>query len=153
MFIPSYNTTKKRKTCVTCKKSLPASISYFYRNPNGGLRDYCKECPIRKSPKVGNALMDVLQRYAIDANGCWVYTGAKDKFGYGIFYYKQASYKAHRISWYLVNGEIEDRKVLDHLCRNKSCINPNHLEAVNQLENVLRHERQKHCAGCQCEVK
>lgn len=153
MFEPSYNTTSKRKTCSTCKKEFPESINYFYRNPKGGLRDYCKNCPVSKSPKIGNKLEQVLDRYQVDENGCWNYTGPKDKFGYGIFYYKQSGYRAHRVSWYLVNGEITDKKVLDHLCRNKSCINPDHLEAVHQLENVLRHEKQKHCVGCQCKEK
>ncbi len=150
MFTPSYNTTSKRKTCVTCGNEWPESIYYFYRNPAGGLRDYCKNCPTRKSPRNGNQLEDVLNRYEVDANGCWNYTGAKDKWGYGTFYFQQSSYKAHRISYYLKFGEITDRKVIDHKCRNKSCINPNHLEAVSQLENVLRHENQKHCLGCNC---
>jgi hypothetical protein len=153
MFEPSYNTTKNRKVCITCKKEWPASIYYFYRNPKGGLRDYCKNCPIRKPVRNMNQLTDVLNKYKIDKNGCWIYTGNKDKHGYGIFYFQQASYKAHRISWMLKYGQIKERKVLDHLCKNKSCINPDHLEAVSQLENVLRHERQKHCKGCSCEVK
>jgi hypothetical protein len=154
MFIPSYNTTTKRKTCNTCKESLPESIYYFYRDPKGGLRDYCKNCPQHEyRGRKRNKLEDVWKRYEVNKNGCWVYTGPKDKWGYGTFYYQQASYKAHRISWYLMHGEIEDKKVLDHLCKNKSCINPGHLEPVSQMENVLRHERQKHCKGCNCEVK
>lgn len=154
MFIPSYNTTTKRKTCITCNQVFPESIYYFYRNPKGGLRDYCKNCPKHGARgRKRNNLESILDRYVVDEKNCWIYTGSKDKHGYGIFYYQQASYKAHRISWILKNGEIQDRKVLDHLCKNKSCINPDHLEAVSQMENVMRHERQKHCKGCSCEVK
>jgi len=150
MFEPSYNSTRQMKTCITCGKSLPDSSYYFYRKSTGGLRDYCKDCPMNKPTKKANKLEMVFEKYEVDANNCWVYTGSKDKFGYGNFYYKQSNYKAHRIAYYLKHGEITGRKVIDHKCRNKSCINPDHLEAVSQLENVLRHEQQKHCVGCNC---
>lgn len=150
MFEPSYNSTTKRKTCETCQKEWPDSIYYFYRDPKGGLRNYCKNCPRHVKRTRANQLEDVFKRYEISESGCWIYTGTKDRFGYGHFYYQQASYKAHRIAYYLTYGEITDRKVIDHKCRNKSCINPQHLEAVSQLENVLRHEKQKHCQGCNC---
>lgn len=151
MFEPSYNTTKKLKTCIKCSKELPSSGFYFYRNPKGGLRDYCKNCGNRPRQKKGNKLEQVFEKYIIDENNCWIWQGVKDKFGYGIFYYQQSGYRAHRIAYHLTKGTITDRKVIDHLCRNKSCINPDHLEAVSQLENVIRAEAQRHCFGCQCQ--
>lgn len=47
---------------------------------------------------------------------------------------------AHRYAWELVNGPVPDGLVLDHLCRNHACCNPDHLEAITQRENLLRGE-------------
>ncbi len=150
MFEVSYNTTKQRKVCERCLVEWPDSGFYFYRDPKGGRRNYCKNCPTRPS-KSGNKLEQVFERYKVDVNGCWIWQGSKDQFGYGIFYYQQSSHRAHRIAYHLTKGAITDRKVIDHVCRNKSCINPEHLEMVTQLENIIRAEAQRHCLGCQCQ--
>lgn len=81
--------------------------------------------------------------------GCWLWTGGKFQSGYGQFKYKTESVpkpkfkprKAHRISWELTRGLIPENKVVDHICRNRPCVNPNHLrivtKKVNALENSL----------------
>ena len=46
--------------------------------------------------------------------------------------------RAHRVSYELFVGEIPDLCVVDHVCQNTICVNPEHLEAVSQRENVLR---------------
>lgn len=67
-----------------------------------------------------------------------------DKLGYGHIRIKlpdTGKYRtmlAHRVSYRAFKGEIPEGLVLDHLCSNPSCINPEHLEAVTQRENVLR---------------
>ena len=48
--------------------------------------------------------------------------------------------KAHRVVWSLTNGPIPDGLVLDHLCRNRACCNPAHMEPVTIGENVMRGE-------------
>lgn len=98
-----------------------------------------------------NKKEDVLSRYTIDNNGCWIYTERKDTLGYGVFYFKHVGYKAHRISYELVKGPIPKGLVIDHLCRIRSCINPDHLEAVTQAENVRRTWLPPHCKTCKCE--
>ena len=69
---------------------------------------------------------------------CWLWLGNANKKGYGKFYYKGRKVYAHRFSWAIVNGEPSDGLVSDHLCRNHSCVNPDHIEMVSQSVNVLR---------------
>ena len=78
--------------------------------------------------------------------GCWTWKSFKDKDDYGRFYIEGKIKRAHRISYEHWNGEIIKGLVIDHLCRNTSCVNPHHLEAVTIKENTNRgrnHEREK----------
>ncbi len=69
---------------------------------------------------------------------CWEWLAYKDKDGYGNFRFDYKMYQAHRFSYLLYKGEIPKGLQLDHLCRNRSCVNPEHLEAVSCKENVNR---------------
>jgi hypothetical protein len=70
---------------------------------------------------------------------CWRWTGAKNSLGYGNFGVGGGRVVcAHRVAYEFERGPIPDGKVLDHLCRVPSCVNPSHLEAVTQQTNVLR---------------
>lgn len=72
-------------------------------------------------------------------NGCWQWTGASNGHGYGrLFTARRISMMAHRFAYQLVKGEIPSGAVLDHLCRKRMCVNPDHLEAVSQRTNILR---------------
>ena len=72
--------------------------------------------------------------------GCMLWTAAKTSAGYGAFRLGGVLYRAHRISFTLAYGEIPQGMVLDHICRNRACVAPEHLEVVSQRENVLRGE-------------
>jgi len=89
---------------------------------------------------VREPLQDRLERYsvAIPFAGCIVWTGAVDKLGYGRIGMQGKSKLAHRISYQHYVGEIPVGLELDHLCRNTSCINPNHLEPVTRKVNTDR---------------
>lgn len=83
---------------------------------------------------------------------CWVWRGRKHRQGYGWFDLGRSQVLAHRIAFTLARGRIPDGLVLDHLCRNPSCVNPAHLEPVSHRENCLRgtsplalKARQTHC--------
>lgn len=83
-------------------------------------------------------------------NGCWVWTGSIER-GYGRMRVGGKWKRMHRFMYEHHVGPIPDGLVLDHLCRNKACCNPMHLEAVTQKENIRRgdtgaHNRRKtHC--------
>jgi len=72
-------------------------------------------------------------------SSCWIWLGGKTKQGYGAI--SKSCYGeilAHRYSYKTLKGEISNGLVLDHLCRTPSCVNPDHLEAVTNKENLLR---------------
>lgn len=70
-------------------------------------------------------------------NGCLVFTGAHTAT-YGQIWWNRAQHLAHRVAYALLVGPIPEGMVIDHLCSNRSCVNPEHLEPVTQDENVRR---------------
>lgn len=69
---------------------------------------------------------------------CWLWTGSKSALGYGSATWNGKTASAHRVSYLMHRGAIPKGLELDHLCRNPSCVNPDHLEAVTHGENVRR---------------
>lgn len=72
---------------------------------------------------------------------CWEWAGPVNEHGYGQTgrsVAPDAGGLAHRIAYWILVGPVPDGLVLDHLCRNRRCVNPGHLEPVTQRENVLR---------------
>lgn len=75
-------------------------------------------------------------------NGCWLWIGAKAKKGYGVGYGKikvgSTSINAHKFAFEAFRFSVPDGLEIDHLCRNRSCVNPFHLEAVTHQINCRR---------------
>lgn len=69
---------------------------------------------------------------------CMVWKGSKDDSGYGVVSRGSRYYRAHRVVIHMLRGSIPDGFVVDHLCGQHACVNPDHLETITQRENVLR---------------
>ena len=100
------------------------------------------------------------EKFKIDSvTGCWNWTASLNHGGYGMIGGSPPEYKdyrpilAHRVAYKLLIGPIPKDCEIDHLCRNRKCVNPQHLEAVSHKVNCLRgnsppaiRSRQTHCA-------
>lgn len=100
--------------------------------------------------------VSILARFAarvVQDGECWRWTGYINKGGYGTLPNRDTSILAHRISYEYHVADIPDGLVLDHLCRNRWCVNPYHLEPVTQKVNTNRGDtgavfrEQTHCAN------
>jgi hypothetical protein len=86
-------------------------------------------------------------------SGCWLWLAQVDPKGYARFKGPGRTQRAHRVAYEHFIGAIPAGRVLDHLCRIRSCVNPAHLEPVTARENTLRGDLPKllgartHCAN------
>lgn len=71
-------------------------------------------------------------------SGCWLWDASLRPDGYGQFSYKRRPRLAHRFSYEIYVGPIPPDLELDHKCRVRSCVNPDHLEPVTHRENIIR---------------
>lgn len=86
----------------------------------------------------------------LGADECWKWTGGRSRGDgeYGTFDVDGRVIRVHRFSYEIHKGPIPDGLVIDHLCCNKLCVNPSHLEAVTNEENMSRWARRlTHCSA------
>lgn len=91
----------------------------------------------------GDAAEVLRRRTIVDPEtGCHLWTGSRDRKGYGHLMHDGRLRPAHRVAWELVNGPVPEGLELDHVhargCRYKTCVNLDHLEPVTGLENMRR---------------
>lgn len=89
--------------------------------------------------------MDFLRRVVFNEETfCWNFIGSKTPAGYGLITKNRRNYLTHRLTYQFFKGEIPQGLDVDHLCRNRACCNPEHLEAVTRSVNNFRGEVGKH---------
>lgn len=111
-----------------------------------------KMCYTDTMRKTTNPAIRFHESYTKDSDGCWVWNKYTNR-GYARFNNGEKIVDAHRWYYQLENKvELKRNQHLDHLCRNRSCVNPKHLEVVNNYTNWLRGEsitrkksQQTHC--------
>lgn len=82
--------------------------------------------------------MDRIWNRVRKTKSCWLWVGEVSWNGYGRLQINKRRISAHRYFYELLAGVVPEGMELDHLCRVKNCVNPNHLEVVTHSENVRR---------------
>lgn len=76
-------------------------------------------------------------------SGCWLWTRTLKPQGYGHCDFQGRPYPAHKVVWQMLRGPIPAKMWIDHLCRNRQCVNPVHLEVVTPSINAKRGDAAK----------
>jgi hypothetical protein len=93
----------------------------------------------RDGRRLGNPMSRFVAKIEADQeSSCWNWTGSMANSGYGLFGFEGKYVLAHRFSVSITRGLKGGGLVVDHVCGNKKCVNPTHLEEVTQSENVRR---------------
>lgn len=79
-----------------------------------------------------------LPKYNLNSNGCWIWNGPKTHDGYGKCGRRKNQTLAHRAFYAIIRGDLIDGYEIDHLCHNRLCVNPDHMEQVPHAVNVMR---------------
>ncbi len=101
-----------------------------------------------RSPK--ERFMSLVDVTGYEPSACWVWRGNLNNKGYGMFRWvheNRRTWQAHRAAYLMFVGHIADGLEIDHLCHNRRCVRPTHLEAVAHAENLRRagEARDGHC--------
>lgn len=124
------------------------------RGAASSVRGHRTRTPARRAPEYNVVPTVIRFLYHVETveSGCWEWRGNIRNTGYGQFEVQGRTLRAHRWSYEHFRGRIPDGLQIDHLCKNKACVNPQHLEAVTAAINVERSDnaaalnsRKTHC--------
>ncbi len=133
---------------------IPAAWAAAATSPSCGMTGRFKMSNASIHPALAPTNVERMLRIQINAaTGCWLWHGPLNHGGYGSVCIGGKSHLAHRVLYELYVGSIPQCFTLDHLCRVRNCVNPNHLQAVTSAENTLRNfsppsinARKTHCS-------
>ncbi len=100
--------------------------------------DTCWTCYQKLHNSTEFTLNRFLTKIEFKNTGCWQWVGVKNRHGYGRFWYKGRKIQAHCFSYEFFKGVIPRPLEPDHTCRNRACVNPDHLELVTRSTNNKR---------------
>jgi hypothetical protein len=143
-----------KRRCSLCRTAKP--LADFCTKANGYAESRCKLCKraenraIREAAR-GKPDLTAPERFwkkVHKTEGCWQWTGSKKEDGYGFFVYQGRTTRAHRVALILSGVDVPDYDggsatglVVDHICKNVSCVRPDHLRLVPQADNCTTHAR------------
>lgn len=137
--------TEKTLTPVPCKH---CGHIRFLKHPHLA-GDMCRRCAAKKASETATEIATseltserILRQSKRDENGCWTWFGYKYGNGYAAISVNGKQRLAHRVSYETFVAPLQAGLVLDHLCRNKGCVNPAHLEQVTTRTNTRRAMRE-----------
>ncbi len=132
------------RECVQCHKPFTARASHPTIHCSQRCVGKTVASKISMGPYRHQEWLDARITYA--NNGCWEWHGRMDRHGYGQVHIEGRNQFAHRLVYTWRVGPIPDGLALNHLCSNKCCVNPQHLEPVTIAENRIRDRlRRTHC--------
>lgn len=140
------------KVCSSCGESRALSEFGPRYDTSDGKRTVCRPCDAARKPapsRDGPSPAATARFWSkVDRSGeCWVWLAGQATGGYGKFNDAGRTWRAHRWAYEAEVGPIPEGMHIDHLCRNRLCVRPDHLEPVEPLENVQRgdHGAETHC--------
>lgn len=126
--------------CEDCKRQFTDKLKCYTKGICQKCYDHRRwvkahpEGPVKHCGVIGR----FLKYLKLEPNGCWTWTGSRLPSGYGTFYLskKQRHIYAHRFSYQACNGLDLTEKQIHHVCGNKACVNPNHLQDLTVKEHM-----------------
>lgn len=97
-------------------------------------------------------IFDIVRFYkyfdkSTEPDGCWNWKGGLKNNGYGKFWVDEKHKYAHIVSYWLYIGEVEEGKIVMHICDNPACVNPSHLKTGTHADNMRDRDSKGRCRG------
>ena len=132
-----FTTLNKIRAC-QCGCGQPAPIASRTNSSKGEVKGEQLRFLSGHNKRLDQTLDHYMRSVSKTPNGCWTWGGSINRKGYGRAQYKNRHHNAHRVIYQLSGFAIPKDMHLDHICRNKLCVNPLHMDPVTPAENNKR---------------